>query len=48
MFRRRLRIRAFLRLVDALVLLPHFRRLLVRRNETIKSLAESAGVASQT
>ncbi len=31
-----------LRVVDALVLAPHFRRLLVRRNETIKSLAESA------
>ena len=30
------------RLVDALVLAPHFRCLLVRRNETIKSLAESA------
>lgn len=29
------------RLVDALVLARHFRRLLVRRNETIKRLAES-------
>ena len=31
-----------IRLLDALVLARHFRRLLVRRNETIKSLAESA------
>jgi ligand-binding SRPBCC domain-containing protein len=30
------------RLLDALVLARHFRRLLVRRNETIKRLAESA------
>ena len=30
------------RLLDALVLVPHFRRLLLRRNETIKRLAESA------
>jgi hypothetical protein len=30
-----------LRLVDALVLAPHFRRLLLRRSETIKRLAES-------
>jgi ligand-binding SRPBCC domain-containing protein len=28
-------------LVDSLVLAPHFRRLLLRRNETIKRLAES-------
>ena len=31
------------RLVDSLVLTRHFRRLLVRRNETIKLLAESDG-----
>jgi hypothetical protein len=31
-----------LRLVEALVLAPHFRRLLVRRNQTIKRLADSA------
>jgi hypothetical protein len=30
-----------LRLVDALVLALHFRRLLVRRNQTIKRLAGS-------
>jgi ligand-binding SRPBCC domain-containing protein len=30
-------------LVDSLVLVQHFRRLLVRRNETIKRLAESDG-----
>ena len=32
-----------LRIVDSLVLVPHFRRLLLRRNETIKQLAESDG-----
>ena len=31
------------RLVDSLVLAQHFRRLLLRRNETIKRLAESDG-----
>jgi hypothetical protein len=31
------------RLVDSLVLARHFRRLLLRRNETIKRLAESDG-----
>ena len=36
------------RKLDALVLVPRFRRLLLRRNETIKRLAESADSRAST